>query len=844
MKPTKRVFDPLLLIILLLGGLAFMAACSGSAPTQAATPAPQTDFPALFHEINWTDGDRAGYSVSLFYDTDDAGHDGALIVQDIPAADPTNSYVWNTAGLPNGSYYIYVAISKGSKTSYSYTPEPLVINHPAACLDVAGRANLLPNSSFEEGLLNPAEWSVDTPFPTRDRSWEYKWLDDSAQAHTGSQSVKIANTFNGVNSDSAWQDRVIIESPQLNLPTPGGKYLLTAWLKTDNVAAGQVMFRIKYFDEAGQPLTLSGHKEDTYFTGGPHTGEWTQVAFLLNPPHWASPPYPAPALAEKITVNFSLDNSPGTLWVDDLALVEISQAEYTQFSPNNRYNPPPVTTAGNPVSLPASPDGGYSVQQAADSGVWWLARPDGTAFWATGIDTGSNENLLAATGLSDSEYAKEAQYRAKHELNFNQGGRDKDSSGNYGSTEGFIYWLNFSSEANIETDPEQWVLKDRDGNLIADYGHYFPDVFSPVWQENAVTEANLLLEDDAWLLESKNVLGYWTDNEWAYGDLYDFLWGDTAQLAFVDWLQGENQLPSVDAAFAAAGSDIDLNVPPGYELATPYRTPAALNQAWSSADHRYNYRVFADVYQRDKPLIRAHNDPVAADLYAFERVIYKIYVDTVIDNIRRVETEYINGTGQGRQHLIFSNRFDLNHPAAVAALQRNMDIFSRFDVIAVNLYPADDQQATFNSRDLLERVKATFHDTTGKPLFIAEFGLAAEDADDFQADPPLIVSRWRDKTVEHQYQRGWGYNNLVATWANLPYVIGARWYKWANGYGSSSHIDPRNSGVVADNDAYYTPLTDNMRSLNGQIDAISRSGDFTLDDINWDSVRLNLCSNE
>jgi hypothetical protein len=826
---------------ILLLGLAMTGACSGSTPTNAAQSAAFTKFSPLFHEINWTDGDKPGYTVSLFYDTDNTGHDGTLIVQNIPSEDPTNSYIWNIAGIPAGSYYIYVAINNGTGNTYSYTPAPLVVAHTTTCLDISTRPNLLLNGSFEDGLWEPSAWEVDTPTLLRDRAWEYEWLDDPGAAHSGNQSIKIANTFNGVNSDSAWQDRVIIESQMVDLPTPGGKYLLTAWIKTKNVAAGHVLFRLKYFDGDGNPLTLSGHGVDTYFTGGPHTSAWTRAAFLLDLPHWDSPPYPAPARAEKITLNFSLDNSPGTLWVDDVSLVEITEAEYEQYSPNNRYVPPTIIMASQPVTLPSVPHWGITVQQQPDSGVWWLAGPEGTAFWATGIDAKSNDKLEAVTGLSKSDYTKEAQYRAMHDLNFNQGGRNKEPSGQYDSTQNFIYWLNFSTEPNIDADPLEWTLKDRDGVMMADYGHYFPDVFSPIWQENAVIEAELLLEDDGWVLESDHVLGYWTDNEWAYGDLYDFFWGDVAQLAFVDWLQGKNSLPGVDAVFAATGSNINLNVPAGFEITTPYAAPAELNKAWSSTWHRYNYSAFADIYRRDKPYIRAHNDPLAADFYAFERVIYKIYVDTIIDNIRRVESDFIAQTNRGQHHLIFSNRFDLDRPAAIEALQRHMDIFSRFDVIALNWYPANNQHTTFHAREFMDTIRSTFYDTTGKPLFIAEFGVAAEDADDFSGAPPLIVSRWRGKTVPHQYQRGWAYNNMVSTWANLPYVVGARWYKWSNGYGNLERNDPRNSGAVDDNDNYYAPLTNNMRSLNQQINAIDRSGNFSLDDINWSGVALNLC---
>ena len=49
--------------------------------------------------------------------------------------------------------------------------------------------------------------------------------------------------------------------------------------------------------------------------------------------------------------------------------------------------------------------------------------------------------------------------------------------------------------------------------------------FSPIWQEYAVSEANTLRQGQGRLLKSKDIIGYWTDNEWTYGDLYDFFLG-------------------------------------------------------------------------------------------------------------------------------------------------------------------------------------------------------------------------------------------------------------------------------------------------------------------------------
>jgi len=845
------------------------------------------DIGDFMYEIIWKDDGQMDGRISLYYDNDDTGSDGELIVQNIPAEQPNNNYYWNTASIPEGNYYIYISYNFGMETTSYYSDGPITIDHTINCLVLSTRNNLMPDPSFDDGiqtvsikswgvklwstllefsttifstLLNifndepqilsesetvsnsssMSSWIADMPSSYRERSGKFEWVNDSNLAHSGRSSVKIRNTFIGVNSNSAWDDQVSIVSPMVNLPTPGGKYLLTAWIKTNKVAVGHVVFQSSYYDQHGNELKIRGHGSDTFYTGGPHSEVWTQVAFILDTPHWQSPPYSANALAEIVQISFYLDNSPGTLFVDDISLVEISDEEFEYYNLNNRYAYPPINTAPVPTIISNIEGWGITVQQDPATGAWWFVAPNQAAFWSIGTSTNTNDKLEELTGLSKYEYKKEAQYRAKFDLSFNQGWREKDGESNYSSTQNDIDWLNFSSAAQIDAPPDLWVLKDRDGNLIAKHGHYFADVFSPIWQENAIKEAQTLLRDGGKVIESEQTIGYWTDNEWAYGDLHDFLWGDTIQLAFVDWLQGKNSLPNVDAIFYKMGSSINLDVPKGYEIENPYTTADELNKSWSSGYHIYNYRSFEDIYD-EKPYIRSHNDPIADDIYAFERVIYKIYVDTIIDNIRQVETDFITSTGKGYHHAIFSNRFNLKSPSALEAVRRNMDIFSRFDVIAVNWYPSNRQGTTHYSREWMEIVKNTFHDTTGRPLFISEFGIAAEDADDYSNAPYLTVARWRKKTVTHEYQRGWTYVNWVSTWANLPYVIGAKWFIWANAYGDPNGTDVRNSGLVDDNDQYYVHLTDNIRSVNQQINVLSRSGSFSLQDINWQSVKLNIC---
>ncbi len=832
--------------IMLFSGIGLLiASCisSSTIPTAPAIMPKPTSPEAVSNDIQntivWSDNNQPKQSFSLFYDTDDHNFDGTLIVANIPADDPANQFIWHTATVPNGDYYIYATVDDGNQTQNFYITGPITIRHNTACFLPDTRPNLIENSSFETGLLSPKGWNIKIPRVGK-RAWNFAWEKTPITAHSGKRAIRINDVLNGINSDSAWKDRVIIESDMLTLPVSGEKLLLTAWVRTDNVAANHILFRLKYYDAKGKQLSLTGHGTDTFFGGNGVSDKWQQMAFLINPPHWNLPTHLQSAPAAKMTVSISLDNTSGTLWVDDISLITLTDLEFDQLDPANRFAAPPITLAETPLSLPASPEGAISTAQDA-SGAWWLVDADGKAFWGTGVNIASNKKILAALNLSTDEFQKFAQISAHQQLNFNTNWRIKTES-NFSPPENTMVWLNFSTETDISVPPEKWVMKNRNGNLMGDEAHYFPDVFSPIWQNNARLEADKLLDDGGYLITNSRVLGYWTDNEFAYGDLYDFLWGDTAKLAFVDWLQGKNNLPSVDRLFSTANSDINLDIPAGFEHPAPYRTIESLNRAWSSKAHTYHYRTFEDIYGKDKPLLRSHNDPIKTDLFAFERVIYKIYVDTIVDNIRQREDTFIAQTGQGMHHLIFSNRFDPTRPAALDDLRRNMDIFNRFDVIALNWYPDFNQSRTFQPRDWMAIIKATFFDTTQRPLYISEFGVAAEDADDLNTRPPLFVSRWRPKTVAHQYQRGWAYANLVATWANLPYVIGANWYQWTNGFGTHG-TDPRNSGIVDDVGNFYTPLTDVMRSVNAQVNHIARTGDFSLNDINWNTTTINICEN-
>jgi len=94
-----------------------------SCPLPTANIAPQiniirpsgiSDFANETYTIQWRDyepDDKA--TISFFYDTDNSGEDGILIVNNLTEQGRTGTYSWDTSSIPAGDYYIYAVIDDG-----------------------------------------------------------------------------------------------------------------------------------------------------------------------------------------------------------------------------------------------------------------------------------------------------------------------------------------------------------------------------------------------------------------------------------------------------------------------------------------------------------------------------------------------------------------------------------------------------------------------------------------------------------------------------------------------------------------------------------------------------------
>ncbi|MCP4344765.1 MAG: hypothetical protein GY795_04470 [Desulfobacterales bacterium] len=101
-------------------------------------------------EITWTDDvpDYDAY-ISLYYDQDNTGQDGTLIVADLSEDSEDDFYTWNTSSLPEGSYYIYAKVEDPVN-------EPLIYysDGPVTVVRIEEKADLtVKNITYKNGEI-------------------------------------------------------------------------------------------------------------------------------------------------------------------------------------------------------------------------------------------------------------------------------------------------------------------------------------------------------------------------------------------------------------------------------------------------------------------------------------------------------------------------------------------------------------------------------------------------------------------------------------------------------------------------------------------------------------------
>jgi hypothetical protein len=103
-------------------------------PTLSFTePSVNTDVTTGMITLRWDDSDPdSSATIALYYDADNAGENGTLIVDSIPEDldEAGDAYEWNVSTLTPGTYFVYAVIDDGN-SSYSVYDQYAITVHPS-----------------------------------------------------------------------------------------------------------------------------------------------------------------------------------------------------------------------------------------------------------------------------------------------------------------------------------------------------------------------------------------------------------------------------------------------------------------------------------------------------------------------------------------------------------------------------------------------------------------------------------------------------------------------------------------------------------------------------------------
>ena len=454
--------------------------------------------------------------------------------------------------------------------------------------------------------------------------------------------------------------------------------------------------------------------------------------------------------------------------------------------------PAPVGTVETPES---EGTGFYRVERI--EGVWWIISPDGSPVWITGIQAvgAPDANKLLKNNLQKKYPSGKVKIYLRECLDqvvdwgFNSVGigspclkilpkynNKLEKAG--GSRLGYFEILGVSRFGRVGTpdltERDFW-LRDRTGAHVHSVkSTCFPDPFNEEWRELIDRQAETRVTS---LRNDRDLIGYFVDNETGFEGIYRSVYSSAASMAFIDWLRSS------------------------------YGSINELNKTWGTGFGEFE-SIIAEKPDPDKL-----GSSAKKDFLAFERVIVKKYVDFTVAAIRKYDPN----------HLVISNRFAIGQDPLFkrikAAGDKYLDIFSAYDIIALNLYPVNNKP--YYSKKRYEILDYYFR-KTGRPILISEFGMGSRESG-------IKPSKsWAHRYLDTDRDRGKMYGNILPNLVRLPYTVGLQWFTWGNRYGQENMPGgagntPRNCGVVDDAGVPYPDLVKAMKKVNSGLDAVKRN---------------------
>jgi agarase len=435
--------------------------------------------------------------------------------------------------------------------------------------------------------------------------------------------------------------------------------------------------------------------------------------------------------------------------------------------------------------------GGY-FRVAERDGIFWLVDPDGGRSLSKGVNTVrfDQDHVLDTPRAPYAEactrkYGSEAAWRAVAgarlvQWGFNTLGCWSDESLANGESLGLAVTSNLDLGMSFVRNMNHKI---KEGSLQA-----FPDVFDTGFERHVRSRARELC---AARFDDRRIIGWFIDNELRWGpywsgpdELLTLFLGlrGTApgRLAAVDWLRERYR---------------DFQ-----KFNAIWHTPA---QSWETLDLLNPIgppHTRFPVYQRDAKQEQAanHADAARAEFFtacdAFAGLVGQRYFETTCAAIKAADPN----------HLILGSRFAYVPPPGVIEAAATY-----CDVISINCYDLDPSRTVDAYRG------------TQKPCLIGEFSFRSSDS----GLPNTIGA---GPLVRTQAERAAAYRRYVAAALSQPAIVGIHWFEHAD-QPAEGRFDGENSnfGIVSINDEVYEELTQTMKSLNAEAEAIHMSAGRT-----------------
>lgn len=465
-----------------------------------------------------------------------------------------------------------------------------------------------------------------------------------------------------------------------------------------------------------------------------------------------------PAGADALAVGFGLnEQTSGRVTFSDLRVSD-------QPEPLNFDQLPELTRPRPPQGL--KPSETTRLERAGDA--WWLVDPAGKPFFSLGS---------TLYGVKSADKKGAAQEQAMFEqmrrlgLNSTAGSHDLRRWAAFNKAQAragrptVMQFYTFETRVSDDYDTLVNAAGNNPGQSQAQaaakgaFNHAFPDPFDPRWE----AAFRKRVHEYAGLVRGKPWFGGWfVDNERAHENIHRYVWSKNCAAELRKFL--EKKYPSIDA----------------------------LNKAWGSS-----FASFDDLMQK-KPDPALRRGAMFEDFRLFSREVIRRFNQATLRIVREEDPT----------HLVFSNRFMLGE---VGDMLENLDLYRDFDAIAVNIYPQNDAPGlNAAERQLIE----TIHQRTGRPVLISEWSVPALDSGLY--NNPERRDWSYPQAVETQAQRARQAALIEADLYNMPFVIGAHWFSWAD---FDSGKRQANRGLFKANGQPWPELQQALGGLNQAIGA-------------------------